>query len=73
MLFDKVFRKIVRNIFLFRPKYPIYVNVGEKITTLLHDKDNHYKALIAEKKGLLSYNHRRSNYRLNKKIYRKTR
>ena len=32
----------------------IYVNVGERITTLLHDKDNHYKALIAEKTDLTS-------------------
>jgi len=30
----------------------IYVNVGERITTLLNDKDNSYKALVAEKTDL---------------------
>ena len=30
----------------------IYVNVGERITTLLNDKDNSYKALVTEKTDL---------------------
>jgi len=30
----------------------IYVNVGERITTLLNDKDNSYKTLVTEKTDL---------------------